>query len=69
MLLSLLVAEKTGFAVSDNPELSSLKEFADRMSRQAIESMEQAAAVADTPVNPGGNGGAPAVKAPARTIK
>lgn len=62
-LLSLLVAEKSGFAVSDNPELASLKDFADRMSRQTIEAMEQAAAVADTPVKSGNGSAAPAVPA------
>jgi uncharacterized membrane protein YqiK len=75
-LLGLLVAEKSGFSVGDNPELSSLKEFADRISRQTIESMEQAAAVADTPVKSGNGSGAPpspaataAPKPAARVVK
>jgi uncharacterized membrane protein YqiK len=40
-LLNLLVAEKSGFTVGDATESASLKEFADRMTRQAMESMEE----------------------------
>lgn len=55
LLMSLLVAEKSGFAVQDNPEAASLKEFADRVSKQAMESME--AAMSATNVDsPTGNG-------------
>jgi uncharacterized membrane protein YqiK len=68
LLMSLLVAEKSGFAVSDNPELASLKDFADRISRQTIESMEQAASVTDAPPKSSGNGGGAAV-APPVTVK
>ena len=41
MLISLLVAEKSGFSPSDNPEMASLKELADRMTKQVIETLDQ----------------------------
>jgi hypothetical protein len=66
MLLSLLVAEKSGFQVSDDPDLSELKDFGNRMSRQAMESMEQTATI--SPPKPAPGNGAPA-KAPARIVK
>jgi uncharacterized membrane protein YqiK len=43
LLLSLLVAEKSGFSLGDNTEsTASLQEFADRMTREAMESMPKA---------------------------
>jgi uncharacterized membrane protein YqiK len=42
MLLQLLVAEKSGFQPSDAAAIDSLKEFSDRMTRDAMESMQQA---------------------------
>ncbi|CAN5549474.1 SPFH domain-containing protein [soil metagenome] len=39
-LLSLLVAEKSGFNMTDSAEGSAVKEFADRMSKQMMESMD-----------------------------
>ena len=46
LLLSLLVAEKSGFALSENTGSSAaLQEFADRMTREAMESMPRAAEV------------------------
>jgi hypothetical protein len=42
MLISLMVAEKSGFQLSEDASSGSLKEFADRMTRQAMESMQQA---------------------------
>jgi len=42
LLISLMVAEKSGFQPSEDAGLGSLKEFADRMTRQAMESMQQA---------------------------
>jgi len=52
-LISLLVAEKSGFSLSSNPDLANLKEMADKMTQQVIDSLEdtngsgkQAAAVA-----------------------
>jgi uncharacterized membrane protein YqiK len=43
LLISLLVAEKSGFQVADTGGLSTLQEFTDRMSRDAMESLQQAA--------------------------
>jgi uncharacterized membrane protein YqiK len=42
LLINLLVAEKSGFQLSDAGGLDSLKEFADRMTREAMQSMQQA---------------------------
>ena len=39
-LLSLLVAEKSGFELTDNGSTTALQEFADRMAKQAMEAME-----------------------------
>ncbi len=39
LLLNLLVAEKSGFTPGDGEELTTLKEFADRMAREAMESV------------------------------
>jgi uncharacterized membrane protein YqiK len=41
LLLNLLVAEKSGFQLSDAGGLGGLQEFADRMTREAMESMQQ----------------------------
>jgi uncharacterized membrane protein YqiK len=49
LLMSLLVAEKAGFELSGATPSSTLEEFADRMSKRAMESMEQA--VDDKTVN------------------
>lgn len=49
MLIQLLVAEKSGFEPTDPASLDSLKEFADRMTREAMESMQQASAKPETP--------------------
>jgi len=40
-LLSLLVAEKSGFSPAENPEMKSLKELADKMTQQVLESLAQ----------------------------
>jgi uncharacterized membrane protein YqiK len=46
-LISLLVAEKSGFQVGEaSSSMDSLREFADRMTRDAMESMKQAGAAA-----------------------
>jgi uncharacterized membrane protein YqiK len=45
LLINLMVAEKSGFQPADNGSSSALQEFADRMARQAMDSMEQAAKV------------------------
>jgi uncharacterized membrane protein YqiK len=57
-LLALLVSEKSGFELKDNPESAGLKDFADRMSKQVMESMETAAGTPGTPTpmtNPAGS--------------
>jgi hypothetical protein len=43
MLLQLLVAEKSGFQPSEQGAVDSLKEFTERMTREAMDSMQQAA--------------------------
>ena len=42
LLLNLLVAEKSGFDAGDGTNAASLQEFADRMTREAMESMPKA---------------------------
>jgi uncharacterized membrane protein YqiK len=42
LLMSLLVAEKSGFQLTENQATSTLQEFADRMAKQAMDSMQQA---------------------------
>jgi uncharacterized membrane protein YqiK len=49
LLISLMVAEKSGFQPSEDAGLGTLKEFADRMTREAMQSMQQAAT--DAPVD------------------
>ena len=41
MLISLMVAERSGFDVHESTASSSIKEFTDRMTEQAIASMEK----------------------------
>ncbi len=41
LLVNLLVAEKSGFSVADNPDMAALKELADKMSKQVMETLEQ----------------------------
>ncbi|HEV3082501.1 MAG TPA: SPFH domain-containing protein [Gemmataceae bacterium] len=41
MLINLLVAEKSGFQLADQTELAGLKEFSERMVREAMESVQQ----------------------------
>lgn len=40
-LIGLMVAEKSGFAITDNPEMASLKEMAEKMTKQVIDAMEE----------------------------
>ena len=40
-LISLMVAEKSGFALSDSAESNGLKEYADRLTEQALTNMQQ----------------------------
>jgi hypothetical protein len=49
VLLNLLVAEKSGFSLSESTDNSALREMADRMAAQALETMEGTA-----PAEPGG---------------
>ena len=42
LLVSLLVAEKSGFQIAETSEGSTLHEFAERMARQAMDSMQNA---------------------------
>ncbi|HLJ11082.1 MAG TPA: SPFH domain-containing protein, partial [Planctomycetaceae bacterium] len=53
MLFNLLVAEKSGFQLADGVEPASLKEAAERMTREALESMAQAAEPAYGPTAAG----------------
>jgi hypothetical protein len=43
MLINLLVAEKSGFQLNESSGLASLQEFTDRMTREAMDSIQQAA--------------------------
>src|SRR5208282_446186 len=49
MLINLLVAEKSGFQPADAGQLGSLQEFADRMTRETLESLPQATEPAPAP--------------------
>jgi uncharacterized membrane protein YqiK len=49
MLINLMVAEKSGFQAADAGGTSSLKDFADRMTREAMESMRQTSLAAAPP--------------------
>ena len=52
LLLNLLVAEKSGFSLGDNAEsTASLQEFADRMTREAMESMPKAGEIEEIKAN------------------
>ena len=44
LLMNLLVAEKSGFQLSDNGDVPALKEFADRMTQQVMDALKEAAA-------------------------
>jgi uncharacterized membrane protein YqiK len=59
MLINLLVAEKSGFQPSDAPGVASLQEFAERMTHDAMESMQQASARGE-PTSPANGTAAPA---------
>jgi hypothetical protein len=51
VLINLLVAEKSGFQATDSAASSPLQEFADRMARQAMDSMQQAVESGPIPAN------------------
>ncbi len=50
LLISLLVAEKSGFQLAETSGLATLQEFTERMSREAMESLQQAAMATPAPV-------------------
>ncbi len=52
LLISLLVAEKSGFQMAESSGMSTLQEFTERMSREAMESLQQAAMSTQTPAAP-----------------
>jgi predicted Zn finger-like uncharacterized protein len=62
MLISLLVAEKSGFQAAEAGEQTALKEFADRMAREAMASMEHSEILRQ----PAANGPSPAANPPGR---
>ena len=60
MLLSLLVAEKSGFPMAEHAAESQLSAFTEQMTRQAMESIQQAVgAMGATPAEPRSNGTPP----------
>ena len=40
-LVGLLVAEKSGFSIAENPDMASLKELADKMTKQVIAGLDE----------------------------
>jgi len=54
MLINLLVAEKSGFQLTDAAEVSGLKEFGERLVREAMESVQQPLPVAASSEKPNG---------------
>src|SRR5207245_2347845 len=48
LLISLLVAEKSGFQLAESSGMSGLQDFAERMTKEAMESLQQAAMAAPT---------------------
>src|SRR5205814_5386350 len=50
LLINLLVAEKSGFQLAENSGLGNLQEFADRMTRDAMDFMQQAAMAGNAPL-------------------
>jgi uncharacterized membrane protein YqiK len=51
LLINLLVAEKSGFQTSDTAANPALQEFADKMARQAMDSMQQAVEMKPIPAS------------------
>jgi hypothetical protein len=50
LLISLLVAEKSGFQLAETSGMATLQEFTERMSREAMESLQQAAMATPAPM-------------------
>ena len=48
VLLNLLIAEKSGFQLVDGPEQQQLRELAERLSKEAMTSLESAPAQSTT---------------------
>ncbi len=48
ILLNLLVAEKSGFSLSESTDNSALREMADQMAAKAMESMQAGVALSET---------------------
>ena len=67
MLLSLLVAEKSGFDVASLPGGNVLQEFSDKISKQAMENIEEAMAAGSGPLPNGGSNLNLEVADPAKT--
>jgi uncharacterized membrane protein YqiK len=58
MLVSLLVAEKSGFQLVDQPATSDLHDFTEKVTRQAMEAIQQAVSKGEAPVDrPDGTNG------------
>jgi uncharacterized membrane protein YqiK len=49
LLINLLVAEKSGFQLSEDAGLGTLREFADKLTREAMETMQQPAVATEPP--------------------
>jgi hypothetical protein len=56
LLLSLMVAEKTGFQLAEHPAESELRAFTEQVSRQAMDSIQQAVSGGSEPTVRPGNG-------------
>jgi hypothetical protein len=54
--LSLMVAEKSGFAMTDTPETQTLRAFSDRMTEQVMHSLEEESKQLSTIASRSGNG-------------
>jgi uncharacterized membrane protein YqiK len=62
LLINLLVAEKSGFQLSDSPGTAALEEFADKMARQSMDPAGQAPELSPEPANGAQGGDSPQVR-------
>ncbi len=62
VLISLLVAEKSGFQPADGGSLAGLEEFTERMTREAMESMQQAVGARTAEALPAGGAGSSVIE-------
>jgi uncharacterized membrane protein YqiK len=67
LLLSLLVAEKSGFQVTEAPAEADLRAFTEQVTRQAMDSIQQAVGTGGPAPQPRGNGTAPSTVTTAAT--